>query len=73
MSKITVVIQMDGNYPNISSGIVSFENAKTGAKISIKAPEDLESGVYGIKSIVMDPGTGGTLFPERVFPLYRGP
>ncbi len=64
MSKITVVIQMDGNYPNISSGIVSFENAKTGAKISIKAPEDLESGVYGIKSIVMDPGTGGTLFPE---------
>jgi len=28
--KITIVIQLDGNYPDISSGIVSFENSKTG-------------------------------------------
>jgi len=25
-----VILKMEGNYPNISSGIVSFENPKTG-------------------------------------------
>jgi hypothetical protein len=59
-----VIIQMDGNYPDISSGIVSFENTRTGTKISIKAPEDLESGIYGIKSITMDSGAGYTILPE---------
>ena len=54
--KITIVIQMDGNYPDISSGIVSFENSKTGTKISIR-PADLESGIYGIKSITMSSPT----------------
>ena len=43
--KTTIVIQMDGNYPDISSGIVSFENSKTGTKISVR-PADLESGIY---------------------------
>jgi len=64
MSEITVILQMDGNYPDIYSGIVSFENPKTGAKVSIKAPEDLESGVHGIKSITMDTGAGYTILPE---------
>ena len=64
MSEITVILQMDGNYPDIYSGIVSFENAKTGSKVSIKAPSDLESGVYGIKSITMDTGAGYTILPE---------
>ena len=64
MSKVTVILQMDGNYPDIYSGIVSFENAKTGAKVSIKAPEDLERSVCGIKSITMDPGAGYTILPE---------
>jgi len=59
----TIVIQMDGNYPDISSGIVSFENSKTGAKISLR-PADLESGIYGIKSITMDSGAGYTILPE---------
>jgi len=59
----TIVIQMDGNYPDISSGIVSFENSKTGTKISVR-PADLESGIYGIKSITMDSGAGYTILPE---------
>ena len=64
MSKVTVILQMDGNYPDIYSGIVSFENPKTGAKVSIKTPEDLESGIYGIRSITMDTGAGYTILPE---------
>ncbi len=63
MSAITVVLQMEGNYPSISSGIVSFENGITGAKVSIRA-KDLEGGVQGIKSIVMDTGAGCTILPE---------
>jgi len=62
MSEITVVLQMDGNYPNISSGIVCFENTRTGAKVSIRAA-DLENGIHGIKSIVMDTGAGHTVLP----------
>ena len=50
-----LIIQMDGNYPNISSGIVSFENTRTLSSISIRAA-DSPSGIYGIKSIVMDTG-----------------
>jgi len=65
MSEINVIIQMDENYPDISSGIVSFKNGKTGAKVSIKALDDLESGIYGIKSITMDPGAGYTILPEN--------
>ncbi len=64
MSEITVILQMDGNYPDISSGIVSFENPETGAKVSIRAV-DLRKGVHGIKSIVMDTGAGYTTLPER--------
>jgi len=64
MSKSTVIIQMDGNYPDISSGIVSFENMRTSASVKISAPKDLESGIYGIKSITMDPGAGYTILPE---------
>ena len=55
MSEITVILQMDGNYPSISSGTVSCENPETGAKVSIKAT-DLKSEVYGINNIVMDTG-----------------
>jgi len=56
---------MDGIYPDISSGIISFENPRTGTEIKIKAPEDLQRGTYGIRSITMDPGAGGTILPER--------
>ena len=63
MSKITVILQMEGNYPNISSGIVFFENTRTGAKVSIKAA-DLESEIHGIKSIVMDTCASYTALPE---------
>ena len=63
MSEITVVLQMDGNYPSISSGIVSFENTRTSAKVYIRA-KDLKSGVYSIKSIVMDSGASYTTLPE---------
>lgn len=62
--KITIVLQMDGNYPDISSGIVSFENSKTSTSISIRAA-DLESGVYGVKNITMDSGAGYTILPEN--------
>jgi len=63
MSEITVVLQMDGNYPTISSGIVFFENTKTSAKISIRA-KDLKSGIHSIKNIVMDTGASYTTLPE---------
>lgn len=56
---------MDGIYPDISSGIISFENPRTGTEIRIKAPEDLQRGAYGIRSVTMDPGAGGTILPER--------
>ena len=63
MPEITVILQMDGDYPNISSGIVSFENANTGTKISIRAA-DLAGGAHSIKSIVMDTGASYTTLPE---------
>jgi len=74
MSKSTVIIQMDGNYPDISSGIVSFENMRTSASVKISAPKDLESGIYGIKSITMDSGAGYTILPESLalpLDIYR--
>jgi len=61
---MAVTLHMDKNYPDVSSGIVSFENVRTGTKVSIKAPEDLESGVYGIKSITIDTGAACTILPE---------
>lgn len=69
MSKSPVIIQMDENYPDISSGIVSFENTRTGTKISIKAPDDFLRGIYGIKSITMDSGAGYTILPESLATL----
>jgi len=60
-----VIIQMDGNYPDISSGIISFSNAKTGKSVSLKAPQDFLSGIYGVKSITMDSGAGYTILPEN--------
>ena len=66
MSKSTVIIQMDGNYPDISSGIVSFENMRTSASVKISAPKDLFFGIYGIKSITMDSGAGYTILPESL-------
>lgn len=61
---MAVTLHMDKNYPDVSSGIVSFENVRTGTKVSIKAPEDLESGAYGIKSITIDTGAACTILPE---------
>jgi len=61
-----VIIQMDGNYPDISSGIVSFENMRTSASVKISAPKDLFFGIYGIKSITMDSGAGYTILPESL-------
>jgi peptidyl-tRNA hydrolase len=58
-----IIIKMEGNYPDISSGVIIFENANTGQKIRIKAPEDLRSGKYGIRSITLDTGAGATIFP----------
>ena len=55
-----LIIQMDGNYPNISSGIVSCENTRTLSSISIRAA-DFESGIYLIFSIVMDTGASSTI------------
>jgi len=60
-----LIIQMDGNYPSISSGIVSFENTRTLSSISIRAA-DSPSGIYGIKSIVMDTGASYTTLPESL-------
>ena len=72
MSEITIVLRMDGNYPNISSGIVFFENPKTGAKVSIRA-KDLKSGIHSIKSIVMDTGASYSTLPESFAKLLDVP
>jgi len=62
---VTVTLKMDEDYPDISSGIVSFENARTGTKVNIKAPEDFKNSIYGIQSITMDTGAGCTILPEK--------
>jgi hypothetical protein len=45
---MSIILAMDGNHPDISSGTVSFENTRTGAKILLYLPEDVINGVYGI-------------------------
>ena len=62
---LTVTLKMDEDYPDISSGLVSFENTRTSTSVSIKSPEDLESGLHGISSITMDTGAGCTIIPEK--------
>lgn len=61
---MSMIIEMDGNYPDLSSGIVSFENVRTGTKLTIELPKDIVSGIYGIRSITMDTGAAATIFPE---------
>ena len=60
-----VTLRMEGEYPSISSGIISFKNAETGVEVRIQAPNDLKALTYGISSIVMDSGASCTLFPEN--------
>jgi len=48
---VTITLKMDEDHPDISSGIVFFENTRTSTKVSLKIPEDLESGIHGIQSI----------------------
>jgi hypothetical protein len=36
-SNVTVILQMERNYPTVSSGIVSFKNVRTGAEVKIQA------------------------------------
>jgi hypothetical protein len=61
---MSIILEMDGNYPDISSGVVSFENARTGTKLTIELPKDLLSGIYGLRSITMDTGAAVTILPE---------
>lgn len=61
---MSVVIAMDGNYPDVSSGTISFENRRTGAKTIMELPKDVVNFVYGIRSITMDPGASATILPE---------
>lgn len=68
---LSVTLQMDGNYPDISSGVVSFENVRTDTKISLVIPNDLESEIYGIRSITMDPGASYTIFPAKFAKLLN--
>lgn len=60
---MSVILQMEEGYPNISSGTICFENVRSGKAIAIKAPGDLKANSYGVKSIVMDSGAGYTVFP----------
>ena len=62
---VNVTLKIDDGYSDISSGIVSFENTRTGTKVSIRAPEDLKSDIYRIQSITMDTGAGCTILPEK--------
>ncbi|MCK4390537.1 MAG: hypothetical protein KAV83_09910 [Desulfobacterales bacterium] len=63
---MSIILEMDGNYPDIFSGIVSFENARTGMKLTIELPKDVVSGIYGIRSITMDTGGAATILPENL-------
>jgi hypothetical protein len=63
--KVSVILKMDGAYPDISSGIISFTNGITGAEVRIKAPDDLKSRAYGLSSVTMDPGASATILPEH--------
>ncbi|MFQ6043813.1 MAG: hypothetical protein ACE5PV_23410 [Candidatus Poribacteria bacterium] len=57
-----VTLQMDDNYPNICSGIISFKNIRTGAEVTIQMPEGLKA--YGVSDIVIDSGASSTIFPR---------
>lgn len=57
-----VTLQMEGNYPNLSSGVVSFRNLRTRSEFLIQIPSHLKS--YGISSITLDSGASSTVFPE---------
>jgi hypothetical protein len=64
-AKRKVTLQMEGEYPSISSGVISFKNVETGAEVRIQAPNDLKALTYGISSIVIDSGASCTVFPEN--------
>jgi len=61
---MAVTLRMDQTYPDITSGVVSFKNLRTGTMVNIKAPEDLEEVTYGVRSITMDPGAIYTILPQ---------
>ena len=61
---MSVTLAMDGNYPDICSGSIIFLNTRTGDKVSLKMPKDVESGVYEISSVTMDTGASATIIPE---------
>jgi len=56
-----ITLQMDGNYPNICSGIISFKNIRTGAEVTIQTPKEL--GSFDVSNIVIDSGASSTIFP----------
>ncbi|MBM3237813.1 hypothetical protein FJZ31_16110 [Candidatus Poribacteria bacterium] len=58
-----VTLQMDGSYPNICSGAISFKNIRTSTEITIQIPKELKA--YGISNIVIDSGASSTIFPEE--------
>ena len=64
-TSVKVTMRMRGYYPDISSGVVYFRNVTTGAEVSIQVPNDLNSGIYSVNSIVMDSGASSTLFPPN--------
>jgi len=58
-----IILQMDGNYPNICSGIISFKNIRTDAEVRIQIPKELKA--YDVSNIVIDSGASSTIFPDR--------
>lgn len=61
----SITLQIDGVYPDIVSGVISFQNGRTGTKVALRAPADLISGAYVIRSVTMDSGAGVTVLPTR--------
>ena len=47
---MSVTLAMNGNYPDIYSGSITFLNTRTGDKVSLTMPKDVESGVYEIRN-----------------------
>jgi len=62
---MSVTLAMDGNYPDIYSGFITFLNTRTGAKVSLELPKDVEGGVYEISSVTVDTGASATIIPEK--------
>jgi hypothetical protein len=60
---MAITIQMEGIYPNLSSGRLFFENLATGTRIEFNIPKDLETNAYGIREITLDPGASSTVLP----------